>query len=183
LYSTMAIVSEYMGNFEREAKCLCTEIDYSLQALEDHTARLGKAYYNCGKYLDAIEVYKTYFAIMKAVFKDECPLPYHDFDSGDCHILSAQAYLAVGDKEKAMEETENSVMYYINLCEKYPDERICHEDRITSPLVRETEVRRYLPRSIVKKKLLDKLADEKIQPLSREERFIVLKKRVDKLSE
>ena len=178
LYSTMAIVNEYMGNFERAAKYLCTDIDYSLQALEDHTARLGKAYYNCGKYLDAIEVYKTFFAIMKAIFKDECPSPYHDFDSGDCYILLAQAYLAVGDKEKAMEEIENSIMYYLNLCDKYPDEKICHKDRITSPLVRETEIRTYFSRNIVEKKLLDKLADEKIQPLSQEERFITLKKLV-----
>lgn len=178
LYSTMAIVDEYMGNFERAAKHLCTDIDYSLQALEDHTARLGTAYYNCGEYLDAIEVYKTFFAIMKAIFKDECPSPYHDFDSGDCYILLAQAYLAVGDKEKAMEEIENSIMYYLNLCDKYPDEKICHKDRITSPLVRETEIRTYLPRNIVEKKLLDKLADEKIQPLSQEKRFITLKKLV-----
>jgi len=31
--------------------------------------------------------------------------------------------------------------------------------------------------------LLDKLADEKIQPLSKEERFVTLKKRVHALSE
>lgn len=136
LCSTMAIVNEYMGDCERAAKYLCTDIDYSLQVLEDHTARLGKTYYACGKYLDAIEVYKTFFAIIKAIFKDECPFPYHDFDSGDCYLLLAQAYLAVGDKENAMEETENSIMYYLNLCDEYPDEKICHQYRITSPLVR-----------------------------------------------
>lgn len=33
LYSTMAIVNEYMGNYERQATYLCSDIDYSLQAL------------------------------------------------------------------------------------------------------------------------------------------------------
>ncbi len=182
LYSTMAIVKEYMGDFERAAIYLCSDIDYSLQALEDHVAKLGKVYYNSGKYMDAIEVYKTFFRVLKAIFKDESPLPYHDFDSGDCYLLLAQAYLAIGDKEKAMEEVENSILYYLNLCEQYPDERICHQSRITSPLVRETEVRTYISRDIIQKKLLGKLAQKEIQPLRQEERFITLQNRVHALS-
>lgn len=183
LYSTMAIVNEYMGNFERAVTYLCTDIEYSLQALEDHTARLGKAYYSSGKYADAIEVYKTLFDIMKAIFKDECPPPYHDFDSGDCYLLLAQAYLAAGEREKAMDEVEKSVLYYLNLCEQYPDERICHESRIQAPLVRESELRTYLPRDMVRKKLLGKLAEESIQPLCGEERFGALLARVEAIAE
>lgn len=182
LYSTMAIVNEYIENFECAAKYLCTDIDYSLQALEDHAARLGKAYYHSGKYQDAIEVYKTFFAILKAIFKDECPPPYHDFDSGDCYLLLAQAYLAVGDEEKAMEEVENSIWYYLNLSNQNSDECICHRSMITSPLVRETEIQTSIPRNIIQKGLLDKLAQKEIQPLCNEERFIALINHVQVLS-
>ncbi len=89
LYSTMAIVNEYMENYDREATYLCSDIDYLLQAFENDVARLGKAYYNSGNYTDAIEVYDGFFAVIKAIFKDRCPPPYHDFDSGDCYLLLA----------------------------------------------------------------------------------------------
>ncbi len=91
LYSNLARVNEYMGNHVSETTFLCSDIDYSLQALEDNIARLGKSYYNIGKYQEAIETYETFFAVMKAVFGN-CPPPYHDFDSGDCYILLARAY-------------------------------------------------------------------------------------------
>lgn len=76
LYSTMAIVNEYMENYDREATYLCSDIDYSLQGFEHDVARLGKAYYNSGNYTDSIDVYERFFAVMKAIFKDECPPPY-----------------------------------------------------------------------------------------------------------
>ena len=62
LYSTMAIVNEYMGNYERGATYLCSDIDYSLQAFEDHIARLGKAYYDelCAYYQTQIDETLTY---------------------------------------------------------------------------------------------------------------------------
>ncbi len=61
LHLNMAIVNEYMNNYKRTETCLCTNIDYTLQALENDIARLGKAYYNGGKYTDAIIVYETFF--------------------------------------------------------------------------------------------------------------------------
>ena len=47
LYSTMAIVNEYIGNHEREATYLCSDIDYSLQAFENisHIRRIHVASY------------------------------------------------------------------------------------------------------------------------------------------
>lgn len=42
LYSNMAIVNEHMNNYKRAATCLCSDIDYTLQALENDIARLGK---------------------------------------------------------------------------------------------------------------------------------------------
>ena len=114
-YSNMATVNEYMKNYECVITCLCSDIDYLLQHLEDSAARLGKAYFNSGKYNDTISVYETFFDIMKSIFKDECFPPYHDFDSGDCYIILAQAYLAIGESDKAMNSVENSIMYYLEL--------------------------------------------------------------------
>ena len=111
LYSTMAIVNEYMGNYEREAAYLCSDIDYSLQSFANNVARLGKSYYNNGNYTDAVDVYERFFAVIKVIFKDECPPPYHDFDSGDCYLLLAQAYLAIGATDKAMDSVYTSKTY------------------------------------------------------------------------
>ena len=122
LYSAMATVNEYMGNHERESTYLCSDIDYSLQAFENNIARLGKSYYNNGNYTDAIEVYERFFAVMNIIFKSECPPPYHDFDSGDCYLLLAQAYLAIGESDKAMDSVESSIMYYMNLFKKETDD-------------------------------------------------------------
>jgi hypothetical protein len=69
----------------------------------------------------SIEVYERFFAVMNAIFKDECPPPYHDFDSGDCYLLLAQAYLAIGEEEKAMDAVESSIMYYIDLLNRETD--------------------------------------------------------------
>ena len=97
VYSNMAIVNEYMADYKRTAICLCSNIDYTLQAFENDIARLGKTYCNDGKYKDAIAVYETFFEVMSVIFKDEIPLSYHDFDSGDCYLLLAEAYLATGE--------------------------------------------------------------------------------------
>lgn len=183
LYSNMARVNEYMENYERTAIYLCSDIDYSLQAFEDNVARLGKAYHNSGNYTDAIEVYETYFTVMKAIFKEECPPPYHDFDSGDCYLLLAQAYLAIDKKEKAMEAVEQSVMYYLNLLEKFENENIDRRLIINSPLVRKTEVPSYICINTIKKKLLEKLNDKAIQPLCENERFIKLYQIVKDMSD
>ncbi|MBQ3550092.1 MAG: helix-turn-helix domain-containing protein [Clostridia bacterium] len=182
LYSNMAIVNEYMNNNERTATYLCSNIDYTLQALENDIARLGKAYYNDGKYTDAIAVYETFFEIMSAIFKNETPLPYHDFDSGDCYLLLAEAYLAIGETSQAMNAVEKSVMYYIDLYNTYEGNKIIHRSNIKSPVVRGTELITSLPKEIIKKKLFYKLSKNEIQTLKQETRFLELLDIVNNLS-
>lgn len=183
LYSTMAIVNEYMENYSRAATYLCTDIDYSLQGLEDHIARLGKAYYNSGNYGDAIAVYETFFAIMKAIFQENDHYPYHDFDSGDCYLLLAQAYLAIGDKDRAMDAVEQSVFFYLDLCEKHTEDVIWFETLPSlPPLVKGSEIRTCLRKNILQKQLLNKLSNKEIQALRSEKRFTELLDRVNHLS-
>ena len=165
LYSAMATVNGYMGNYENEAVCLCSDIDYSLQALENNVARLGKAYFNNGNYTDAIEVYERFFAAVYAIFKDECPPPYHDFDSGDCYLLLAEAYLAVGEKEKAMDAVESAITYYTDLLNRETDSESSYPISVHSPLVKKREFDQRIPRVIIKKKLLEKLSYEGIGKL------------------
>lgn len=183
LYSTMAIVNEYMENYDREATYLCSNIDYSLQAFEDDVARLGKAYYNSGNYTDSIDVYERFFAVMKAIFKDECPPPYHDFDSGDCYILLARSYLAIGEEEKAMDAVENAIMYYINLLSKEPDDENCYPIVVCSPIVKKREFKQRIPKDIMKKRLLNKLSDEGIEKLKQNTRFAELLDMVNNIAE
>lgn len=174
LYSTMAIVNEYMGNYEREATYLCSDIDYSLQAFENNVALLGKAYYNCGNYEDSIDVYERFFEVMKAIFKDECPPPYHDFDSGDCYLLLAQSYLAIGNEQKAMDAVENSIMYYLNFLKKEATDDNCYPIIVCSPIVKKREFKQRIHKGIIKKRLLNKLSYEGIEKLNQNSRFINL---------
>ena len=182
LYSNMAIVNEYMNNNKRTATYLCSNIDYTLQALENDIARLGKAYYNDGKYTDAITVYETFFEVMSAIFKDETPLPYHDFDSGDCYLLLAEAYLAIGEASKAMNAVEKSIMYFIDLYNTCEGEKVLQRSNIKSPVIRKTELITSLPKEIIKQKLLNKLSKNEIQALNQETRFLELLDIVNNLS-
>lgn len=183
LYSTMAIVNEYMSNHEREATYLCSDIDYSLQAFENNVARLGKAYYNNGNYADAIEVYERFFALMNVIFKNECPPPYHDFDSGDCYLLLAQAYLAIGESDKAMDSVESSIMYYMNLLNKETDDENCYPIIVRSPIVKKREFKQRIPKDIIKKKLQNKLSDKCIEELNQNIRFVKLLDIVNSIAE
>ena len=183
LYSTMAIVNEYIGNHEREATYLCSDIDYSLQAFENNVARLGKAYYKSGNYTDAIEVYERFFAVMNAIFKDECPPPYHDFDSGDCYLLLAQAYLAIGATDKAMDSVESSIMYYIDLLNRETDDENCYPIVVCSPIVKKREFKQRICKDIIKKKLQNKLFDKCIEELNQNPRFAELLDIVNSIQE
>lgn len=174
LYSNMATVNEYMNNYKRAATYLCTNIDYTLQAFEYDIARLGKAYYNDGKFTDAITVYETFFEVMEVIFKDEIPLSYHDFDSGDCYLLLAEAYLAIGERAKAIDSVEKSVMYYIDIFNTYTEKTVLRRSNIKSPIVKETEIITALPRENIKQKLLYKLSQPGIQSLNQENRFLEL---------
>ena len=183
LYSTMAIVNEYMGNHEREATYLCSDIDYSLQAFENNIARLGKAYYKSGNYTDAIEVYERFFEVMNVIFKNECPPPYHDFDSGDCYLLLAQAYLAIGESDKAMDSVESSVMYYMNLLEKETDDDNYYPIVVGSPIVKKREFKQRIRKDIIKKRLQNKLSDKCIEELHQNTRFVDLLDMVNSIQE
>ena len=174
LYSTMAIVNEYMGNYERQATYLCSDIDYSLQAFENNIACLGKAYYNDGKYAEAIEVYERFFEVMNVIFKNECPPPYHDFDSGDCYLLLAQAYLAIGESDKAMDSVESSVMYYMTLLKKETDDENYYPIVVGSPIVKKREFKQRIRKDIIKKRLQNKLSDKCIEELHQNTRFVDL---------
>ena len=180
-YSNMAIVNEYKKDYAGEISSLCSDIDYSLQQLENNAAKLGKAYLASGDFRGAISVYESFFAIMKAIFKDDCPPPYHDFDSGDCYILLAEAYLAIGDNDKAMDSVERSITYWLGLAEKSVDGRIMRKALMNSPLVKETQADFSMSLSALKEKLIEKLFSAGIEPLRENERFRKLYERINRI--
>lgn len=171
LYSNLSRVYESMGNYTRTNECLCSDIDYSLQALADSAMRLGKSYFHLKRYRDAIEAYEALLNIMNSISQDGVRPSYHDFDSGDCYLLLAQAYLAIGDTDLAMTNMENSILYYLNLAEIFNGDEIPHKALAISPLVHETELISSISKSILKEKLREKLLSDDMKPLRNEERF------------
>jgi len=111
---------------------------------------------------------------LNVIFKNECPPPYHDFDSGDCYLLLAQAYLAIGEDDKAMDSVESSIMYYIDLLNRETDDENCHPIVVCSPIVKKREFKQRIRKDIIKKKLQNKLSDKCIEELNRNSRFVKL---------
>lgn len=179
LFSNMARINEYSKNYDRAVIDLCNDNDFLLQYLEDNFARLGKAYFNIGKFNDAITVYETYFDVMKAIFKGDKFPPYHDFDSGDSYLLLAQAYLATGASDKAMNSVENAVMYYLKLCEAVKYDRFDRRELMQTPFVKETQQTIHIDKSILKEKLLNKLSAPEIEPLKDNKRFKILYEKIN----
>lgn len=139
-FSNLARVYSHMGDHAHAEACLCSDIDYALQSLEDAVARLGKAYYIDGRYENAISVYTAILSIFDLAFEDGPRPPYHDFDSGDCYILLAEAYLKIGDTEKAMKNIEKSIMFYLDLADSCDGAEITPEHMAASPLIQRRAV-------------------------------------------
>jgi len=179
LHSNMAQVEESRENWEEVIRHLGIDNSYTLQALEDNLARLGKAYYHTGRYDQAIAVYESWFRTMEAMFGEKFP-SFHDFDSGDCYLLLAQAHLASGNEDKAMENIEKSVRYYLDMIRPAKKIRIAAL-RENPPLTGHGITDFQIPRSVMKIKLTKKLDSPELEPLRETERFRALCEEVDSL--
>jgi len=177
--SNMARIDKEKGDWENVIKHLSTDNVYIFQAFEDNTARLGKAYYSIGKYNEAITVYENWFKIMNSIFGDNFP-PFHDFDSGDIYILLAQAYIAVGNQEKALESAERSIMYYLNVLNSKNNIRngLHIED---SPIVQSDIIDVSFSVTYIKERLTEKLKSSELTMLLELDRFKELCKKVNEL--
>jgi hypothetical protein len=111
---------------------------------------------------------------MNVIFKNECPLPYHDFDSSDCYLLLAQAYLAIGESDKAMDSVESSIVYCINLLKKETDDENYYPIVVGSHIVKKREFKQRIRKDIIKKRLQNKLSDKCIEKLNQNPRFVKL---------
>lgn len=179
LCSNRSIVDEAKEDWESVIRNLGIDNAYILQAFEDNTARMGKAYYAIGKYTETITLYENWFTIMHTLFGDRFP-SFHDFDSGDLYILLAQAYLAVGNREKALDNVEKSVMFYLDLIS--PTNKIRIEAlRKHPPLVERGITDITVSPEHMKAKLSEKLASPELEPLFDTERFKALREKVDAL--
>lgn len=163
------------GDIQDAIVCVSTELDYSLQAFENNAVTLAKACYAAGAYADAAVVYERYLAAMDVLF-DGNPAPYHDFDSGDCYILLAQSYLAMGERDRAMDCVEKAINSCIARME--PD-----REHISPFLRHSASGWAYAPLSpeTVRVKCAEKLASPEIAPLTGDARFAALQKRIENL--
>lgn len=73
-----------------------------------------------------------------------------------------------------MNSVENSVMYYLNLCEAFKCDRFDRRELMQTPFVKETQQAIYIEKSIMKEKLLGKLSALEIEPLRKNKRFKAL---------
>ena len=178
-HSNIARVEETRGDWEEVIRHLGIDNSYALQTLEDNLARLGKAYYNVGRYDQAIAVYESWFRTMEAMFGERFP-SFHDFDSGDCYLLLAQAYLAAGDEEKAMENAEKSVRYYLDMIRPTKKIRL-GALRENPPLTSHGITDITVPVPVMKAKLTEKLGSPELEPLRDTERFCALRREVEAL--
>ena len=178
LESNMARVDECRGEYGKVVKELCTDIDYTLQHIEDDAARLGQAYLKENRLDEAAHVYEIFFDVMKAIYRDECPWPYHDFDSGDCYFLLAEVYLKQKKTEQALDTLEEAVRYAERV-EQYRKE--LHDSSSVSvfhrsPLLQESEIAHDLEIALLSNpnswaKLRDKLTDPRFDTLKDEVRY------------
>ena len=120
---------------------------------------------------------------MNIIFKNECPPPYHDFDFGDCYLLLAQAYLAIGESDKAMDSVERSIMYYMNLLKNETDDENYYPIVVCSPIVKKREFKQRIRKDIIKKRLQNKLSDKCIEKLKQNTRFVDLIDMVNSIQE
>ena len=181
LYSHLSGIYADMGDRGRAITCLCSDIHYAVQGIENDAAMLGKAYFDNGKYEEAIEVYEAALAILDGAFGKYPRPPYHDFESGDLFLLLAEAYLKIGDSESAMLNVERAVGYYLDLAAVCGGEEIAPEHFTGSPLIRKAEVMSGVKKAVIKKKMLEKLKYEEIQSLAQGSRFKELCRRVQEM--
>ena len=144
--------------------------------------RLGNSYYHAGAYNEAIAIYETFFTMMKAIFKEDLFPNYHDFDSGDGYIMLARAYLAIKDDNKAMDNVEKSINYYLSLSERTKSNIIDFRSSLITPFVKNSALTLCFDKSLLKQKLLEKLSAESLQPLQNNERYKCLVKKVQEFS-
>jgi len=178
-HSNMARIDEQKGEWENVVIHLGIDNAYILQAFEDNTARLGKAYYAVGRYNDAITIYENWFEIMKTMFGDRFP-SFHDFDSGDLYLLLAQAYLAMDNQEKALENVEKSILFYIDVISPTNKMRI-EALRKNPPLVDRGITAITVSPQLMKERLKEKLAYPELISLHDSERFKALCEKVEAL--
>ena len=170
-----AFIGMASGNPNDALRAIGTEIDYSLQAFEMDTVLLAKAYYATGRFEDAVTVYERYFAAMDVLF-DGNPVPYYDFDSGDCYLLLAQTYLALEKRERAMDCVEKAIDSCIA--------RMAPDREHISPFLRHSALGwAYAPlsRETVRMKCMEKLSSPEIAPLIGETRYTALQDRIESL--
>ena len=115
---------------------------------------------------------------MRAIYGNGFFPPYHDFDSGDCYMLLAEAYLSAGKREKAMDSLERAVMYYLDICKAYEGETVEWSALGTTPLTSNSILKTRIDKSAVKAKLTAKLTCAGIAPLRNEDRYRSLYEKV-----
>lgn len=174
-----SFVSEHMGNHSKTVEYLETDNHDIFVTLADNLLRMGKAYTAQGQYSETIEVYECWFRLIRTVCTDDRFPPYHDSDFGDCYILLAQAFLALGDADKAMDNVENSVYYWLGTRCSDNCTPTDSPDKCSRILI--DDWWNGISADVLKIKLTDKLASPELDPLRDCDRFHALLEKVNSL--
>jgi Predicted transcriptional regulators len=174
-----AYIAHSEKDFVREGAYHQRGISYLLPALLDEMILLGKTYANTGNHGDALRLYSSVFPLMELVFgEDELMPPVQNTDSGDVYVLTAQAYSALGDRDKALEWLEKMVDYDISVRSRFTD-----RTRTQSAFLRGINGELpYLYASVnVKERLLLKFQSAELAELRDDTRFSTLLRRAEEM--
>jgi tetratricopeptide (TPR) repeat protein len=174
---TAHVMSAYIAhaekNYPKEALHCQRDIMYHFEAMLCSIAQLGDCYRVMQQYGDAIQMYESIFALIDVIFANE-PFkpPIHRRERGDVYALMARTYLAMGNKDKALDYLEKMMDYDISVLDKNKDDLY-----VKSPSLRDVEYDFWYTWDCwenCKKRLLKKLNNTDFDSLKSDERFSAL---------
>ncbi len=146
---------------------------YHLEALLDDIAQNGCALMAEGKYSDAATCFETVFSLISTMFGQERDLPpLHFRERGDTRLLLAEAYLGMGDGDRALAALRCAVDFELTTRPGFYDDQ-----PVTTPLLRDigyTFYYAYRTRKGYLEALRTALSEERFAPLRDREAFLAL---------
>lgn len=164
-------IAEFEQDNHREIICCQTDFLYHFEAMLDILSKTGEAYYRSKEYASSEYIFKHALEMIGLICKNEpATPPFHRRDTGDIYCMLAQVYLAMGERENALNTLETMAGYDTNnFSIKYT---------LKTPLLNNIDIYCNADKEKIIKQLLLKLNNSAFKCLSNEERYLQLLNKV-----